>query len=85
MSKITATELSQLAQEAEVTDPVRWGHLNISQAQAYDMIAASILEQFDPERLTSDDVVIMMCALTKLTVENFILNSELLTLRGEHS
>jgi hypothetical protein len=85
MAKLTATELSQLAQEAEITDPVRWGHLNISQAQAYDMIAASILEQFDPERLTSDDVVIMLCALTKLTVENFILNSELLTLRGESS
>jgi hypothetical protein len=82
MSKLTATELSQLAQEAEVTDPMRWGHLDISQTQAYDMIAASILEQFDPERLTSDDVIIMMCALTKLTVENFILNSELLTLRG---
>jgi hypothetical protein len=84
-AKITAAELSHLAQEAEVTDPVRWGHLDISQAQAYDMIAASILEQFDPERLTSDDVVIMLCALTKLTVENFILNSEFLTLRSESS
>jgi hypothetical protein len=85
MAKITARELSQLAQEAEITDPVRWGHLNISQAQAYDLIAANILEQFNTDEITDDDIVIMLCALTKLTVENFILNSELLTTRQENS
>jgi hypothetical protein len=60
-----------LAQEVEVTDPIDWGMLAIDEEEAYRMMAISILETFPDESITIQSV------LTKLTVENFVLNLKL--------
>lgn len=60
-----------LAQEVEVTDPIDWGMLAIDEEEAYRMMAISILETFPDESVTIQAVI------TKLTVENFVLNLKL--------
>ena len=61
-----------LAQEVEVTDPIDWGMLAIEEKEAYRMMAISIIESFPDEKIEIQSV------LTKLTVENFVLNLKLL-------
>lgn len=61
----------ELAQEVEVTDPIDWGMLAIDEQEAYRMMAISILETFPDESIT------IQAVLTKLTVENFVLNLKL--------
>lgn len=63
--------LVSIAMEAEVADPIDWSDLNISQEQAYVMMATQVLEmQSDP--LTDKALIV------KLLVENFVLNLKLL-------
>ena len=53
-----------LAKETEVTDPIDWGNLNISEDQAYKMMASHVMEM-DLDDLTSRAII------TKMLVENF--------------
>ncbi len=64
--------LVELAQEVEVTDPIDWGMLAISEDEAYRMMATSVLETFPDEKIEIQAVI------TKLTVENFVLNLKLM-------
>lgn len=64
--------LVELAQEVEVTDPIDWGMLAISEDEAYRMMATSVLETFPNEKIEIQAVI------TKLTVENFVLNLKLM-------
>ena len=60
-----------LAKEANITDPIDWSELNITEDQAYVMMAAHVL---DMERNHLTDAAIIV----KLMVENFVLNLKLL-------
>lgn len=60
-----------LAKEGAEMDPIDWGDLNISEDQAYIMMAAHVLEM---ERNSLTDGAIIV----KLLVENFVLNMRLL-------
>jgi hypothetical protein len=60
-----------LAKEGETMDPIDWGDLNITEDQAYIMMAAHVLEM---ERNHLTDAAIIV----KLLVENFVLNLKLL-------
>jgi hypothetical protein len=72
----TVEQLAELAQETEITDPIDWGQLQITKQQAYLMMAANVLEQFlsIPE---SQRPIVAMATVTKLLVENFVLNVKL--------
>jgi hypothetical protein len=63
--------LAELAMQVEISDPIDWAMLSIDEATAYRMMAASVLERND-DRLTDKAVI------TKLLVENFVLNLRLL-------
>lgn len=63
--------LVELAKEGAEFDPIDWGDLNITEDQAYAMMAASVLEM-DIDILTSKAIIV------KLLVENFVLNLKLL-------
>lgn len=60
-----------LAKEGSEFDPIDWGDLNISEDQAYVMMASHVLEM-KLEDLTSKAIIV------KLLVENFVLNLKLL-------
>lgn len=78
MEKVNSTvrQLAELAMEAELTDPIDWGLLNISEQEAFEMMASQVLEQLMnvPE---NERAVVAMATMTKLLVENFVLNLQL--------
>ena len=63
--------LVALAKEGAEMDPIDWGDLNISEDQAYIMMAAHVLEM-ERNHLTDGAIIV------KLLVENFVLNMRLL-------
>jgi len=60
-----------LAKEGAVMDPIDWGELNITEDQAYIMMATHVLEM-ERNYLTDGAIIV------KLLVENFVLNLKLL-------
>ena len=79
MDKVDLDLLIDIAQEVEGQDAVDWGKLAVGKEAAYKMVGASILEMFDKPEYTFDDKVILLSTITKLTVENMLLNLRLLT------
>lgn len=70
---LSIDDLVELAKEVEVTDPIDWGMLNIDEDNAYRLIATSVLEQFSQPL----DQSTVLATITKLIVENFVLNLKL--------
>lgn len=66
--------IAMLAKEVEGGDPIDWGMLQVDEDTTYDLIASQVVEKFgsDIDRLT------MLSTITKLVVENFVLNLTLL-------
>ena len=60
-----------LAKEGAEMDPINWGDLNITEDQAYIMMATHVL-QMERNHLTDGAIIV------KLLVENFVLNLKLL-------
>jgi hypothetical protein len=69
---ISVDQLVELAKEAESEDPIDWGMLAIDEENAYRLIATHVLELYN-----GNDQVVMLASITKLIVENFVLNLKL--------
>jgi hypothetical protein len=63
--------LIELAREAEIGDPFDWGTAAISEEEAYRLVAISVSE-------LEDNPLILKASLTKLIVENMVLNVRLI-------
>lgn len=74
--KASILQLAELAMESELADPIDWGMLHISERDAYVMMASNVIEQLES---VSDEErpVVAMATITKLLVENFVLNLRL--------
>lgn len=69
--------IAELAKETEIADPIDWCNLNISEEQAYIMMASHAAEmEVEP--------LVMKSLITKLLVENFVLNVKLMQSKGWH-
>jgi hypothetical protein len=79
MAKITLEELCDIAFAVEEGDPFDWGVFKKGQEEAMKMIGASVLEMFDRDAYTPEEKLIMLATITKLTTENMILHSKLLS------
>jgi len=66
--------LKELAQEADTVDPIDWGQLNISEEEAFNLMAMHVAEM-------DNNVLTLKAICVKLMVENFVLNLKLLGLR----
>jgi hypothetical protein len=75
-AKITTPMLVDLAMQAEITDPIDWAQLSMEERQAYTLMATSVIEQINgiPEE---QRLMVAMATMTKLLVENFVLNVKL--------
>lgn len=75
-AKITTPMLVDLAMQAEITDPIDWAQLSMEERQAYNLMATSVIEQINgiPEE---QRLMVAMATMTKLLVENFVLNVKL--------
>ena len=63
--------LVALAKEGESVDPINWGNLNISEDEAYVLMATHVLGM-DRNKLIDGSIIV------KLLVENFVLNLKLM-------
>lgn len=73
---LTLEQLVELAMEVEHRDPLPWDSVNISKETAYGMMAAHVIDLFEQES-DADRETVMMATITKLLVENFLLNLKL--------
>ena len=79
---ISIDELVQLVGEIETQDPIDWGMLNISEDEAVRLIAIDVLEMFNNNQESHDRQLIMLSTITKLVLENFVLNLQLQGIRN---
>jgi hypothetical protein len=71
----TVKELAEISMAAEEGDPFDWGTLNVSKQVAYEMMAGHALSLYSTQG--NDRDIILLSALTKAIVENFVLNLKL--------
>jgi hypothetical protein len=81
---LTLELLVELAQEVEVCDPIIWDDVGLEPTGTYRMIAASILEQFGSGSYNKEEKISILVAMTRLVVENFVLNSRILALESKN-
>lgn len=62
----------ELAKEAEVGDPFDWSDTRMNEDDAYRLVAMSVCE-------LEDNPIVLKASLTKMIVENMVLNVRLLT------
>lgn len=74
-----------LIQEIEQQDAIDWGMLSIGEDEATRLLAASVIEHYEQHILPmtgSERDYIIVAALAKLTLENFVLNLKLARATG---
>ena len=78
----TIHQIAALAKEAEMIEPIDWSQLNITEDEAYLMMASNVIEQLEsvPEDQRG---IVSMSTMTKMLVENFVLNIKLKGIRNE--
>jgi hypothetical protein len=78
----TIHQIAALAKHAEMIEPIDWSQLNITEDEAYLMMASNVVEQLEsvPEDQRG---IVSMSTMTKILVENFVLNIKLKGLRNE--
>lgn len=77
MGKVTLDQIVELAKDVESEDPIDWGMLNISEDEAYKLIAMNVCEMYAQSKKDDNFELVMVSTLTKLVVENFVLNLKL--------
>jgi hypothetical protein len=78
--KITVDELLALMREVDQGDPQDWSQLNVSQAQAQNLVALNIVDQYNNtwQKLdTNQQILSLLATMAHLVVENFALNLRL--------
>ena len=69
-----------LIREVDQADAIDWGMLNIGEDEATRLLATSVIEHYEQHMLPmapSDRDYVIVAAIAKLTIENFVLNLRL--------
>ena len=75
---MTVDELVKLALEGESVDPIDWGMVPIKEEVAYRQMAQQVLEMMKSYN-PADRQAVALAVITKLLVENFVLNYQLIS------
>jgi hypothetical protein len=67
--------VAELAQEVDKEDPIDFGMLQVDDESVWHIMAANVIDAYLPQ---SDNKLIIMAVITKLIVENFVLNAKLI-------
>lgn len=76
LNHTTTDTLVDLAEAIELGDPIDWGMLSVNEHDAYQLIAAGVLESYRDADVENRELILLATAV-KLTVENFVLNLRL--------
>lgn len=71
MKNINVEIIVDIAKQVEVGDPFDWGAVAIDEEEAYRLMALHVLEM-------DENPLIQKAIITKLLVENMVLNTKLL-------
>jgi hypothetical protein len=74
---IQLSQLVDLVEEIASEDPIDWAMLSVDEKTATELIANSLLEQYNTvwSGMSEEERnLIMLATITKLVVENFVLN-----------
>ena len=66
--------IAEMAKEVAKEDPIDFAYLNIDEKQIFDLMSSHIVEKFYQYRNTEEGQTIFLATITKLVVENFVLN-----------
>ena len=69
-----AEDIAELAQEYDIGDPIDCGMLNVREEEVYMLMAEQVV---DILRKSENAELVAVAAMTKLLVENFVLNLQL--------
>lgn len=72
MIQYNVEDIVTLAKEVDSEDPIDWGMLPIDEDTAFNVIASGVIEKFK-----DNDMRVALAVITKLVVENFVLNVKL--------
>ena len=72
--KYTTEQIIELAKEVELTDSIDWSDLPLDKDKIYQMVGSQVCELFNQYSEDKDGEAILLAAVTKLVVENFVLN-----------
>lgn len=70
----TLEQIIELAQEVETTDAIDWENLPLDKDRIYQIVGSQAYELYKQHANTEAGQAIIVAALVKLLVENFVLN-----------
>ena len=72
--KYTQEQIIELAKEVELTDQIDWDNLPLEKDRIYQLIGSQAYELYANYSQSEDGEAILIATVTKLLVENFVLN-----------
>ena len=72
--KYTQDEIIELAKEVEVGDAIDWENLPLDKDRVYQLVGSQAYELYGQYSQTADGEAVLLATITKLAVENFVLN-----------
>jgi hypothetical protein len=72
--KYTQEQIIELAKEVELTDQIDWENLPLEKDRIYQIIGSQAYELYANYSQSEDGEAILIATVTKLLVENFVLN-----------
>jgi hypothetical protein len=79
--KFTLAEIIELAKEVELSDEIDWDDLPLDKDRIYQIIGSQTYELYQEYALSENGEAILLATITKLLIENFVLN---LRVRGNN-
>jgi hypothetical protein len=79
--KLTLEQIIELAKEVEVSDEIDWDDLPLDKDRIYQIIGSQTYELYESYAKSENGEAILLATITKLLIENFVLN---LRVRGNN-
>ena len=74
--------ISELAKEVAKEYSIDFGDLSISEETAFDLMANQVYDKFNSTKGMDNERIILLSTIVALTVENFVLNLQLNSVRN---
>jgi phage-related baseplate assembly protein len=72
--KYTQEEIIELAKEVELSDEIDWEGLPLEKDRIYQLVGSQAYELYAEYSQSEDGEAVLLATVTKLLVENFVLN-----------
>ena len=72
--KYTQEQIIDLAKEVELTDEIDWEGLPLEKDRIYQLVGSQAYDLYQEFSQSEDGEAVLLATVTKLLVENFVLN-----------